>query len=67
MKAIKKKKNQTKENNIISFLNDRIKRINKNIENKKNKYKEAKNDLFSDKNFEKNISSHSKISFLIKK
>ena len=67
MKSIKKKKNQTKENNIILFLNDRIKRINKNIENKKNKFKEAKNDLFSDKKFEKNISSHSKISFLIKK
>ena len=66
MKSIKKK-DKAKEPKIISFLNDRIKRIKQNLEDKKGKYKEAKEDLFSDKKFEKNISSYSKISSLIKK
>ena len=67
MKSNKNKKNKTRENNIISFLNERIKRIKRDLENRKNKFKNAKDDLFSDKLFEKNISSHSKISLLIKK
>ena len=66
MKSIKKK-DKTKESKIISFLNDRIKRINKRLENKKEKYKAAKNDLFNDKKFEQDITSYSRISLLIKK
>ena len=66
MKSIKKK-DKTKESKIISFLNDRIKKINKRLENKKEKYKAAKNDLFNDKKFEQDITSYSRISLLIKK
>ncbi len=66
MKSIKKK-DKAKESKIISFLNDRIKRINKRLENKKEKYKAAKNDLFNDKKFEQDITSYSRISLLIKK
>ena len=67
MKSNKIKKSKNRENNIISFLNKRIKRINETLKKRKNKFKEAKDDLFSDKQFEKNISSYSKISLLIKK
>ena len=66
MKSIKKK-DKAKEPKIIAFLNDRIKRINKKLEDKKEKYKKAKEDLFSDKKFETHISNYSKISSLIKK
>ena len=66
MKSIKKK-DKAKESKIISFLNDRIKKINKRLENKKEKYKAAKNDLFNDKKFEQDITSYSRISLLIKK
>ena len=68
MKSQKNKKSKLKENNnLLTFLNERIKRINKNLEKRKNKFRESKNDLFSDKNFSKNITSHSNISLLIKK
>ncbi len=66
MKSNKKKKNKA-ESSITSFLNRRIQRINKNLENKKEKYKKSKNDLFSDIKFDENISSYSNISLLIKK
>ena len=67
MKSNKKKKAKSVETDIISFLDKRIKRIKNNLESKINKFKEAKNDLFSDKTFNKNISSLSNISMLIKK
>ena len=67
MKSQKNKKSKLKENNLLTFLNERIKRINKNLERRKNKFKESKNDLFSDIKFSKNITSHSNISLLIKK
>ena len=67
MKSNKKKKTKSVESDIISFLDKRIKRIKNNLESKINKFKEAKNDLFSDKTFNKNISSLSNISMLIKK
>ena len=67
MKSNKKKKAKSVETDIISFLDKRIKRIRNNLESKINKFKEAKNDLFSDKTFNKNISSLSNISMLIKK
>ena len=66
MKSNKKKKNKV-ESTIASFLNRRIQRINKNLENKKEKYKKSKSDLFSDIKFDENISSYSNISLLIKK
>ena len=66
MKSNKKKKNKV-ESTITSFLNRRIQRINKNLENKKEKYKKSKSDLFSDIKFDENISSYSNISLLIKK
>ena len=66
MKSNKKKKNKVG-STITSFLNRRIQRINKNLENKKEKYKKSKNDLFSDIKFDENISSYSNISLLIKK
>ena len=67
MKSNKKKKTKSVESDIISFLDKRIKRIKNNLESKINKFREAKNDLFSDKTFNKNISSLSNISMLIKK
>ena len=67
MKSNKKKKAKSVETDFISFLDKRIKRIKNNLESKINKFKEAKNDLFSDKTFNKNISSLSNISMLIKK
>ena len=67
MKSNKKKKTKSVESDIISFLDKRIKRIKNNLESKINKFREAKNDLFSDKTFNKNISSLSNISVLIKK
>ena len=67
MKSNKKKKAKSVESDIISFLDKRIKRIKNNLESKINKFREAKNDLFSDKTFNKNISSLSNISVLIKK
>ena len=67
MKSNKKKKAKSVETDFISFLDKRIKRIRNNLESKINKFKEAKNDLFSDKTFNKNISSLSNISMLIKK
>jgi hypothetical protein len=67
LKSNKKKKTKSVESDIISFLDKRIKRIKNNLESKINKFKEAKNDLFSDKTFNKNISSLSNISMLIKK
>ena len=67
MKSNKKKKAKSVETDIISFLDKRIKRIRNNLESKINKFREAKNDLFSDKTFNKNISSLSNISVLIKK
>ena len=67
MKSNKKKKAKSVETDIISFLDKRIKRIKNNLESKINKFREAKNDLFSDKTFNKNISSLSNISMLIKK
>jgi hypothetical protein len=67
LKSNKKKKAKSVETDIISFLDKRIKRIKNNLESKINKFKEAKNDLFSDKTFNKNISSLSNISMLIKK
>ena len=67
MKSNKKKKAKSVETDIISFLDKRIKRIRNNLESKINKFREAKNDLFSDKTFNKNISSLSNISMLIKK
>ena len=66
MKSNKKKKNKVG-SAVTSFLNRRIQRINKNLENKKEKYKKSKNDLFSDIKFDENISSYSNISLLIKK
>jgi len=66
LKSNKKKKNKVG-STITSFLNRRIQRINKNLENKKEKYKKSKNDLFSDIKFDENISSYSNISLLIKK
>ena len=67
MKSNKKKKINSVEIGMKSFLDKRIQRINRNLENKKNKFKNSKNDLFSDQQFLQNISSHSKISLLIKK
>jgi hypothetical protein len=67
LKSNKKKKTKSVESDIISFLDKRIKRIKNNLESKINKFREAKNDLFSDKTFNKNISSLSNISVLIKK
>ena len=68
MKSQKNKKSKLKENNnLLTFLNERIKRINKNLERRKNKFRESRNDLFSDTKFSQNITSHSNISLLIKK
>lgn len=67
MKSTKNKNSKLKENNFIKFLNERIKRINNNLEKRKNKFRDSKNDLFSDKKFSKNISSNSNISLIIKK
>ena len=67
MKSNKKKKAKPIENNIISFLDKRIKRIKNNLDSKINRFKKSKNDLFSDKTFNKNISSLSNVSMLIKK
>ena len=52
---------------IMSFLDNRIKRINNELESKKNRFNKSKADLFSDSNFAKNIESYSKISLLIKR
>ena len=52
---------------IMSFLDNRIKRINNELESKKNRFNKSKADLFSDSNFDKNIASYSKISLLIKR
>ena len=68
MKSNKKKKTKikVKEVNIITFLNERIKRINKALEKNQKKFQESKNNLFSDKQFFKNISKHSKLISIIK-
>ena len=52
---------------IISFLDKRMERINKELEKKKIQFNKSKNDLFTDSNFDKNIAAYSRISLLIKK
>ena len=52
---------------IISFLDKRLERISKELEKKKNMFNKSKNDLFSDKNFDKNIGAYSRMSLLIKR
>ena len=52
---------------IISFLDKRLERISKELEKKKNMFNKSKNDLFSDKNFDKNIAAYSRMSLLIKR
>ena len=67
MKSNKKKKTKVTESTIATFYNKRIQRINKILENKKEKFQKSKNDLFSDNKFDANINPYSNISQLIKK
>ena len=67
MKSNKKKKTKVTESTITTFYNKRIQRINKILENKKEKFQKSKNDLFSDNKFDDNIYPYSNISQLIKK
>ena len=57
----------SKGNNMISFLDKRIQRLNKELQEKKEIFNQSKIYLFSDDNFIKNISSFSNISLLIKR
>ncbi len=52
---------------MISFLDKRIQRLNKELQEKKEIFNQSKIYLFSDDNFIKNISSFSNISLLIKR
>ena len=53
--------------NLISFLDKRIERIDKELEEKKIRFNISKADLFSDEIFAKNIEAYSKMSLLIKR
>ena len=67
MKYHLKNKPLSKENDIISFLDKRIQRLNKELQEKKGIFNQSKQYLFSDDNFLKNISYYSKMSLLIKR